>query len=133
MKYFMDEQIMKLMKSNFMVIIISICIMSFILVILQIFELIRFHNYGRISINEKVSCKECLWRRKVNSGNNIDISYCIRPRVAHRPIICKGQCKYMKYNNLPPYPKSFIFLFMETILAVLNFLIVAGSFVFNIF
>lgn len=107
--------------------------MSFILVILQIFELIRFHNYGKISINEKVNCKECLWRRKVNTGNNIDISYCIRPRVVHRSIICEGQCKYMKYNNLPSYPKSFGFLFMEIILAVLNFAIVIGGFVINTF
>lgn len=129
----MDQQITKFVESNFKIIIISICIMSFILVIMQIFELIRFHNYGRISINEKVNCKECLWRRKVNSGNNIDISYCIRPRVIHGPIICEGQCKYMKYNNLPPYPKSFGFLFMETILAVLNFFIVAGGFVFKVF
>lgn len=100
---------------------------------LQIFELIRFHNYGKISKNEKVNCKECLWRHKANSEKNVDIFYCIRPRVANRPIICEGQCKYMKYCNLPPYPKSLGFLFMETMLAVLNFVIVVGSFVFNIF
>ncbi len=114
-------------------IIFCICIMSGVLIILQFIELLRFYNYGKVPKNQKVDCKECSWRYDINSSKSISVPHCIRPAIFLKSNICKGQCKYMKYSNIPTYPKSLRTLVLESILSVINFAIVIVTFLFNIF
>ncbi len=78
-------------------IIVCICITSFLLMIFQIIELIRFGRYGKVPSAEKVNCKECLWRHEVKLDNDASVPHCIRPTILMKKTICKGQCKYMRY------------------------------------
>lgn len=128
----MNHIIGAIMPLNLRTVIICISILSFVLVILQIVELFRFHNYGKVPKNEKVDCKECIWRHEVKSGNSVAVPHCIRPAILAKDAICRGQCKDMRYQNIPQYPKSLMTFGLEAILAVINFGIIVVTFILNI-
>ena len=128
----MNNLIGIVMPLNFKIFAVCICITSLVLMVLQFVELIRFHNYGKVPKTEKVDCKECLWRHEVKSGRSISVPHCIRPTIFAKNAICKGQCKEMRYQNIPHYPKSLVAFAVEAILAVINFAIIVVTFILNI-
>ena len=128
----MNNTIGVVIPLNFNTIVVCICITSFLLMILQFIELIRFNKYGKVPETEKVDCKECLWRHEVKSGKNVSVPHCIRPAIFSKDTICKGQCKEMRYQNIPGYPKSLVTFVLESLLAVINFVIIVLTFTFNI-
>lgn len=110
---------------NFRTILIIIFIIAFLLIVIQVLEIIRFNNYGKVPFSKKVRPSECFWRHNVKSSEGIDVPHCTRPKIFRKSTQCQGQCKHMRYKNIPEYQKSLAHLIIETILVIVNTVILA--------
>lgn len=127
-----NTQAVQEFDTNLEKIIICICVISAVLLIMQILELIRFYRYGKISPDLKLNSNECKWQHISKTKNGIVIPCCTNPRIFKKNIKCSGPCNKMRHKDLPPYPKSLMWLITEALLALINFIIIIAGFAFEI-
>lgn len=115
-------------KDHITTVFIIIIVLSFLLSVLQIIELIRYFNYGKINKEKNAKTLDCKWNYKSKSVNNITIYNCIKPKIIFKNKLCKGICRNFRYKNIPQYSKSLGLLIGESIVALINFVILIITF-----